>query len=371
MKILSPVVNYELDESLLGRLNIIQGDSATGKSKILYLLKSYQEDNSGVSYVGKYPFYIAEGPNSEIIMEFISVLKGKFYIFIDETSALLKEEFSKIKEILNTTEHIVILITRRFRGLDSIPVEIDNHFVIEYHSETRTNIFVRRYPDKYNLITPTVIDQIVAEDSSSGCQFMKEYFPKIEITSSGGRGNVTNDVRTLINNYKEDSDFKTILVIVDSFAFGFLFEGLVKLRQIYPNLYTITWKCFEEYILCSPCLTTRLKLDDEYIIEQKCGELIKKVFYGYNKSYLHFCLQRCGQCFHPEKYNEEVKDMKRRPQIRCEGCDHSVEDRVAAYIHSDLQYIREPNTDDSNSTTDVSNSSDFSNIQAFGSSNCN
>lgn len=351
MKIRTQKINYELDESMLGRLNIIQGDSSTGKSTLYEILSEYDKGTQGIYYSGLLPVYICEeGSDSKAAMleENLTKLEGKHYILIDETNVLIKDGFKPIRRLLKGTEHTFIIITRRYKNLDSLPIEIDCHFKIRYYPDESLNRIERYYEDKYNLLTPTEVDIIAVEDELSGYQFFTDYYPNIEVMSYKTRTRVESKVRYILRELEQRHLHKIVLIVVDSFAYGFLFNKVVKLKQKYSNLYAVTWKSFEEYILRSDNFLkfpSELSCDTERNYAEYLGEIVP----DYNKSYLPYCMRKEGECGNPTKVIPKIKAIKNGVEVEvnepvrdCKNCPIFVTDRVKNYIHSDLQYIREP-----------------------------
>ncbi|SDB28742.1 hypothetical protein SAMN02910298_01394 [Pseudobutyrivibrio sp. YE44] len=156
-------------------ITIIQGDSATGKTTLIDLLRLYSQfkDDSGIMLQSDVPCVVYSGDSQSwnIILE---TYKNSIVFFDEDYSFIYTKEFAD--KIQNTSNYYV-LITRQ--PLYNIPYSIQEIYGIrttgKYH-----------YPDKiyhefYNIYMEKQIEPekdviVMVEDSKSGYQFYSSVF---------------------------------------------------------------------------------------------------------------------------------------------------------------------------------------------------
>jgi predicted ATPase len=110
-------LHYEFE--IKRNITIIQGDSATGKTTLINMLRQAENlgESSGIDLISDVPCRILEGNNWKIILENSS---GNIFFIDEENSFINTEEFaSMVKE----SDNYFVLITRE--NLYNLPYSVD------------------------------------------------------------------------------------------------------------------------------------------------------------------------------------------------------------------------------------------------------
>lgn len=239
IKIESELINYNLEFS--HRLNIVEGNSATGKSTLLKIIDG--DESSGSKIVSNYKLVHINNKTLELISE----LKEDIVYIMDENDGINKENVTKI---LNLNKYKFIIISREL-NLSQISYGIDQ--IYEIYQSGRYNISRPKYKNELNSITvnKSKLNEIITEDSNSGYQYYKEY-KNFNVKSANGNSNINNNVR---NNQ---------IIVVDSVGYGpYIKELKEKIDTI--NSLIVYPKSFEWLILTSDIFRINpKKLEEEY-----------------------------------------------------------------------------------------------------------
>lgn len=241
IKIKSKLINYDLHFD--NRINIIRGNSATGKSTLVRLI-----DDKRKSKIDIQSNYNIVHLTSEIISLGIKFDKNTVYI-MDENDGI---EDNLVTNIINKSKNKFILITRD-SNLENISYGIES--IYEIHKSGNININKHKYINiRNNNLNINLIDSILTEDSGSGLQFYKNY-KNFNVQTSNGNSNINKMVK---NNQ---------IVVVDSLAFGPYIKILYK-KIINNNIFLIYPKSFEWLVLTSNIF--RLNNDKLYLDYLDC-----------------------------------------------------------------------------------------------------
>lgn len=241
IKIKSDLINYDLHFD--NRINIIRGDSATGKSTLVRLI-----DDRRKSKIDVQSNYNIVHLTLEIINLDIKLNKNTVYI-MDENDGI---EDTLVTHIINKSKNKFILITRD-SNLENISYGIEN--IYEIHKSGNININKHKYKNiRNNNLNINSINKILTEDSGSGLQFYKNY-NNFNVQTSNGNSNINK----MIDNNQ--------IVIVDSIAFGPYIKILYK-KIINNNILLVAPKSFEWLILTSNIF--RLNNDKLYLDYLDC-----------------------------------------------------------------------------------------------------
>lgn len=225
-------------------ITIIRGDSATGKTTLVDMIREYFEN----------------GNSSAIELNCdkqCTVLDGKTWIgqlsmmqdsivFIDEGNEFVMSNDFAIA--IQNTDNYYVIVTRD--GISALPYSVDEIYGIRNSGKYGT--LKRVYNEFYHLYSNTVNEQsikpenIITEDSNSGFQFFQCICKRnnnIICSSAQGKSNV---FAAVVKNYE-----KNILVIADGAAFGSEMEKLMRIIKDYPNIRLYLPESFEWLILKS------------------------------------------------------------------------------------------------------------------------
>lgn len=188
-------------------VTIITGDSGTGKTKLINMVRQYYElgKRSGVSLSCDRECIVLEGKMWENTLE----NTHNSVVFIEESTSFLRSyDFSRI---IQNTDNYYVIITRE--PLPQIPYSIDSIKQIIKKGKTPKidkiykNITVKK-------ISKFPYDVVIVEDSKSGYQFFSKVTEKLSVMCVTANGKTK--ILTELKKYKG----KRILVIADSAALG-------------------------------------------------------------------------------------------------------------------------------------------------------
>ena len=240
-------LKYEFE--LRRNLTIIRGDSATGKTTLVDMVRDFvnNQSNTPVELVCDKKCYVLEGV---LWKELLAAISDSI-VFIDEGNEFIKtKEFAK--EIQNTDNYYVI-VTRE--ALPSLPYSVEEIYGIRTSGKYGTlkqsyHEFYRLYgEDVYvNEVNPEII---ITEDSNSGYQFFKKVCKEngLNCESMNGKSNIFQ----YLNKHKNER----MLVIADGAAFGSEMDRMVKLLKRRKNIVLYLPESFEWLILKSDVLDDR------------------------------------------------------------------------------------------------------------------
>lgn len=245
-RIIVSTKRLKYDFELRRNLTIIRGDSATGKTTLVDMIREYVNNPSGtpVELVCDKKCYVLEG----------SLWKGQLgeisdsIVFIDEGNEFIRtEEFAGT---IQKTDNYYVIVSRE--SLPTLPYSVEEIYGIRtsgkygtlkqiYHEFYRlygTNAYQRE-------IMPEVI---ITEDSNSGYQFFKQICREnqLECETMNGKSNIFH----YLNAHKDEK----ILVIADGAAFGSEMDRVQKLISDRKNMALYLPESFEWLILSSGIL---------------------------------------------------------------------------------------------------------------------
>ena len=256
-------LKYEFE--LRRNLTIIRGDSATGKTTLVDMIRTHMNDGESgpVTLNCDKGCYVVEG----------NLWKGQLnniqdsIVFIDEGNEFVKtKDFARA---IQQTDNYYVIVIRE--GLPALPYSVEEVYGIRtsgkygslkqsYHS------FYRIYPDSTTeKIKP---EKILTEDSNSGYQFFDAVCTEhqMQCDTANGKSNVFSYLKV----HKDEK----ILVIADGAAFGPEMDRVLQLVQTRKNLALYLPESFEWLILSSGILkdaetTQILQTPSNYIDSKK------------------------------------------------------------------------------------------------------
>lgn len=247
-------LHYEFE--IKRNITIIQGDSATGKTTLINMLRQAENlgESSGIDVISDVPCRILEGNNWKIILENSS---GNIFFIDEENSFINTEEFaSMVKE----SDNYFILITRE--NLYNLPYSVDEIYGL--HESGKYHDTRRVYQQMYHIYTieekfPIEPEKIIVEDSNSGYEFFKNISAEKNIAclSAGGKSNIFSLLK------KQSSE--EICVIADGAAIGPEMNRLYKETLKKKNIHLYLPESFEWLILSSGLISDK---DIKTILEE-------------------------------------------------------------------------------------------------------
>lgn len=230
-------------------ITVIKGDSATGKTTLVEMIREYYEDGeeSGISLSCEKECAVLQGRDWESSLE----NKKDCIIFIDEGNRFVhSREFARA---IQKTDNYYVIVTRE--GLVNLPYSAEEIYGIR---ESGKYASVKQvYHELYHLYGETnnkqiVPSKIIVEDSNSGYEFFnglsenKEYI----VTTANGKSNIFSEI---LKSRKEE----IVLIIADGAAFGSEMDRIMKLINDMQNAILYLPESFEWLILKSGIVDDR------------------------------------------------------------------------------------------------------------------
>lgn len=224
-------------------ITIIQGNSATGKTTLVDMIREAVNNPSGASVdlVCDKKCFVLDGT---LWKEQLTAVSNSI-VFIDEGNEFIKTiEFSKF---IQNTDNYYVIVTRE--SLPTLPYSVEEIYGIKSSGkygklEQKFNEFYRIYgSDIYKQsIHP---DTVLTEDSNSGYQFFKSIWDDthIKCESLNGKSNIFQ--------YLNSHDNENILVIVDGAAFGSEMHRVTELIRDKKGVAIYLPESFEWLVLLS------------------------------------------------------------------------------------------------------------------------
>ena len=237
-------LKYEFE--LRRNLTIIKGDSATGKTTLVDMIRDYVNNPSGtpVELTCDKKCYVLEGM---IWKEQLAGLSD-YIVFIDEGNEFIKT--AEFADEIQKTDNYYVIVTRE--SLPALPYSVEEIYGIRTSGKYGTlkqsyHEFYRIYgSDSYeNNVNPEIV---ITEDSNSGYQFFQQVCAErnLDCESMNGKSNVFH----YLNMHKNER----ILVIADGAAFGSEIDRVTQLIKGRKNTAIYLPESFEWLVLSAGIL---------------------------------------------------------------------------------------------------------------------
>ena len=231
------------DFTIRRNLTIIRGDSATGKTTLIGMIREFnlQGEDSGVQVSSSSPCVVVEGQNWE---KQLRELDEDSVVFIDEGNRFVSSR--RFAEVARASSNYYVIVTRE--NLYSLPYSVTEiygiHSAGKYNSMQRVyHEFFRIYGEK-NSFDLGKVTEIITEDSNSGYQFFRTVCGRnVSCHSATGNSNVLGAV--------EKSGGSDVLVIADGAAFGPYMGQVDTYQRRHHNIHLFLPESFEWLILKS------------------------------------------------------------------------------------------------------------------------
>lgn len=234
------------DFEIRRNLTIVRGDSATGKTTMIDMIKDFVNNPSDtpVELVCDKKCYVLEG---FFWKEQLSGISDSI-VFIDEGNEFIK--LKQFAEEIQRTDNYYVIVTRE--ALPALPYSVEEIYGIKTSGKYGTlkqsyHEFYRLYgADTYNNeVNPEII---ITEDSNSGYQFFEQVCKEKDLNCEpmNGKSNVFH----YLNMHKNEK----ILVIADGAAFGSEIDRVLQLINARKNVALYLPESFEWLILSTGVL---------------------------------------------------------------------------------------------------------------------
>ena len=223
-------VNVSFTLELERNITILSGDSATGKTTLIEMLRDFEESgrSSGVTVHCKSPCRVLTNADWEYRLNGIR----DSIVFLDEGNSFVKSE-AFARAIQNSSNYYVI-VTRE--SLYQLPYSVNAILKLKTTGR-RGKTYVRAYPQYDHLADPvgeiSRIQEIVTEDSNAGYEMFDHIATENHISCISAQGK--SNVFSQLANRTADR----VLVIADGAAFGSELEKIYQLMEAQPNKITL------------------------------------------------------------------------------------------------------------------------------------
>ena len=233
----------KFDFEIRRNITILRGDSATGKTTLVEMIREYEElgPDSGIELQCEKDCVVLSGRQWEKQLSDLS----QSIVFIDEGNAFTaSKEFAAA---IQKTDNYYVLVTRE--GLETLPYSVTEIYGIRASKhfgdlKQTYNEFFRIYGKPMGLekLKPVAI---ITEDSNSGFQFFQAVCAEngIFCESAGGKSNIFKML--------SDRAGENVLVVADGAAFGSQMERIMQLLALQPDSHIYLPESFEWLILRS------------------------------------------------------------------------------------------------------------------------
>ena len=273
-------LKYEFE--LRRNLTIIRGDSATGKTTLVDMIRTHMNDGESgpVTLNCDKGCYVVEG----------NLWKGQLdniqdsIVFIDEGNEFVKtKDFARA---IQQTDNYYVIVTRE--GLPALPYSVEEVYGIRTSGKYGTlkrsyHSFYRIYPDSTTeKIKP---EKILTEDSNLGYQFFDAVCAEhqMQCDTANGKSNV-------FSYLKAHRDEK-ILVIADGATFGPEMDRVLQLVQTRENLVLYLPESFEWLILSSGILKDA---ETTQILQTPSGYIDSKEYFSWERYFTALLIEKAA-----------------------------------------------------------------------------
>ena len=294
------VLQYQFE--IRRNITIIKGDSATGKTTLIDMIREYYEngEQSGITLQCQKTCVVLEGRQWKVLLENIH----DSIVFIDEGNQFITtDEFSSA---LKQSDNYYVIVTRE--GLPNLPYSVEEIYGIKTAGKYGTlqqtyQEFYRIYGDVKNTISFHP-DIILVEDSNAGYEFFEavaedKYWTTI---SAGGKSNICK----MIKGYED----KKILIIADGAAFGPEMDTVMKKINLSNGMAIYLPESFEWLILKSDVIRDK---DIAEVLDHPSDFIESKEYMSWERFFTALLVDKTKDTYlrySKSKLNESYKNQK-------------------------------------------------------------
>lgn len=254
-------LKYEFD--IRRNITIIEGNSATGKTTLIDLLRDHANSRSGqgIKLQSDVPCVVFSGDQNYWEPVIHSIQNSIVFIDEDYTFIFSKDFASAVRD----SSCYFVLITRR--SLPNLPYSISEIYGIRtsgrYHFPEK--IYHEFYPI-HEVFTPSGACSepiLITEDSMSGFQFFQKAGTSIRCESAEGNANIYNKLLSLQKHNQ-------LIVIADGAAFGAFISVILsfakaqgKTMLFFPE--SFEWLILKSGVISDPEIEGILQHPEDYI----------------------------------------------------------------------------------------------------------
>lgn len=241
-------VRYDFE--IRRNITIIKGDSATGKTTLIDMIREYYENgsSSGIEISCDRICAVLEGRDWKAVLD---TMRERI-IFIDEGNSFVRTtEFAKV---VRKSDNYYVIVTRE--GLENLPYSVEEIYGIrtsrKYATMKQTYNELYRIYGSWKASENIIPQKVIIEDSNAGYEFYKALTAdkKCTVESADGKSNIFGKA---VECGSEDC----VLIIADGAAFGSEMERMMLLLNKKKNVVLYLPESFEWLILKSDVLNDK------------------------------------------------------------------------------------------------------------------
>ena len=307
IKISNSKVSFSLE--LERNITIICGNSATGKTTLIGLIRDYEQlgKASGVTIQCKKPCRVLSNVDWKYRLDAIH----DSIVFLDEGNEFVRSQ--DFAQAIRGTDNYYVIINRE--SLSQLPYSVNSILKLKTTSRKKVT-YIRSYPEYSNLAEPIEqinrVDEIITEDSNSG----HDMFSRNPQDSGGSclSAQGKSNIFSCLANHSGDQ----ILVIADGAAFGAELEKIYKLQEVSTGKIRLYLpESFEWLLLKSGVLGNRTPHD---ILADPAAHIESRDFFSWEQyftallvdltrdTYLHYNKNRLNPVYLQPANIEKVLD---------------------------------------------------------------
>lgn len=299
------VLRYQFE--IRRNITIIKGDSATGKTTLIDMIREYYEngEQSGIILQCDKTCVVLEGRQWKILLENIH----DSIVFIDEGNQFITtDEFSSE---LKRSDNYYVIVTRE--GLPNLPYSVEEIYGIKTSGKYGT--LQQTYQEFYHIYgeqkssIPFSPDIIIVEDSNAGYEFFENVAEDKcwETISAGEKSNICK----LLKEY----DNKKILIIADGAAFGAEMDRVMKKINLSIGKAIFLPESFEWLILKSDAIRDKAI---EEILDNPSDFIESKEYMSWERFFTALLVDKTKDTYlrySKSKLNDAYKNKKIQERI--------------------------------------------------------
>ena len=274
-------VNVSFTLELERNITILSGDSATGKTTLIEMLRDFEESgrSSGVTVHCKRPCRVLTNADWEYRLNGIR----DSIVFLDEGNSFVKSE--AFARAIQSSSNYYVIVTRE--SLHQLPYSVNAILKLKTTGR-RGKTYVRAYPQYDHLADPvgeiSRIQEIVTEDSNAGHEMFDHIAAENHISCISAQGK--SNVFFQLANRTADR----VLVIADGAAFGSELEKIYRLMEAQPNKITLYLpESFEWLVLKSGILGSQTPKE---ILDHPSDNIESSLYFSWEQYLTDLLIQR-------------------------------------------------------------------------------
>lgn len=281
-------LQYDLE--IRRNITVIRGDSATGKTTLVSMIQSYEDDGpaSGVSIVCDKECTVLRGQRWKDVLRTIH----DSIVFIDEQNRFMESEDFALE--IRNSDNYYVLITRS--KLDNLPYSVEEIYGMRVSSKylglKKTYNELYRIYENESMQCP--VDELLIEDSNSGYQFFKSQVRDgIKCISASGKSNIYTLVK--LETLKQKNNEKPVLAIVaDGAAFGSEMEKLHLLALRGYRIVLYLPESFEWLILQSGLITGH---EIQNILDDPSQYIESRIYFSWERFFTAILIEKTRKTY--------------------------------------------------------------------------